>query len=305
MNISHPHHHWITTLSFLAMMGWQVSSFSFEANREAEDPFHGGFQDGEYARGIQLPPKLTGKLTNNGKHLLDGAPVRAVILDPVLTTQFNENTQPSTAAAAATVNNLAASASFTFSYYSQGAIDPWGAVCQTTPTEAKGAFTGAGNIWAQKIKSTVPITIQVCWSNLGTVNILGYSGTRDTFMNFSGAPKSNVWYQSSLANALFGTDLNGAKPDMYITFNTNFAWYYGTDGNPPWNQMDLLTVALHEIGHGLNFAGTMEYSNGLGAWGYSTGYPSIYDTFTENGAGNKLISYTNPSTGRSSVSSGN
>ena len=56
---------------------------------------------------------------------------------------------------------------------------------------------------------------------------------------------------------------------MHITYNLNFSWYYGTDGNPPPAQHDLMTVVLHEIGHGLNFAGTAEYSEGQGSVGIS------------------------------------
>lgn len=89
---------------------------------------------------------------------------------------------------------------------------------------------------------------------------------------------------------------------MYITFNTNFSWYYGLNGNPPSNQVDLVTVALHEIGHGLNFAESMKVYNGTGDWGYSTGYPDVYDTFTEDGVGNPLITtYANPSTALGTV----
>lgn len=287
------HGHWLTLSTVLLIFFWHSTGIAFQANDTSEDPFHGGFQDGEYATGIHLPQPLPTRLNKQENHLVGGSSVRAVILDPVLTTQLSENTNASTASAVTT--NLATTASFNFSYYNAGATDPWGAACQTTPNEAKAAFAAAGNIWAEKIRSPILISIQVCWSYLGASNILGYSGTLDSFKNFTSAPRSNVWYQSALANALSGMDLNGSAPDMYITFNTNFSWYYGLDSNPPYNQMDLVTVALHEIGHGLNFAGSMQYSNGMGAWGYNTGYPNIYDTFTEDGAGNPLIGYTNPS----------
>ena len=79
-----------------------------------------------------------------------------------------------------------------------------------------------------------------------------------------------------------------------------FSWYYGTDGNTPSTQMDLMTVVLHEIAHGLNFSGSMSYSRGLGNWGYGDlpAYPDIYDTFMRDGSGNLLIDtavYANPS----------
>jgi len=85
---------------------------------------------------------------------------------------------------------------------------------------------------------------------------------------------------------------------MHITYNSLFDWYYGTDGNTPSNQYDLMTVVLHEICHGLNFSGTMRYSSGSGNWGGGTGYPNIYDYFMRDGSGTQLIdtsSYTNGS----------
>ncbi len=98
---------------------------------------------------------------------------------------------------------------------------------------------------------------------------------------------------------------------MYITYNSGFAWYYGTDGVTPAGQYDLMSVVLHEIAHGLNFSGSMSYSGGSGSWGGGTGYPNIYDTFMRDGTanpGNLLIDtgvYANPSTGLGSALTSN
>ncbi|MFQ5434360.1 MAG: hypothetical protein ACE5FD_05735, partial [Anaerolineae bacterium] len=87
-------------------------------------------------------------------------------------------------------------------------------------------------------------------------------------------------------------------------FNKDFSdWYFGTNGTPPSNKYDFVSVVLHEIGHGLGFAGSMVYSGGLGAWGLTndgvTYYPTAYDRFAENGSGQSLINtslFGNPST---------
>jgi len=52
---------------------------------------------------------------------------------------------------------------------------------------------------------------------------------------------------------------------------------------------------MHEMGHSLNFSGLMTYGSycggsNYGCWGMGTGSPGIYDRFTENGAGQPLIS---------------
>ena len=35
--------------------------------------------------------------------------------------------------------------------------------------------------------------------------------------------------------------------------DSSLDWYYGTDGNCPFWKQDLVSCALHEIGHGLGF----------------------------------------------------
>jgi len=191
-----------------------------------------------------------------------------------------------------------ATATFSITYVADGGTDPWGERCYTFPEEAKTPFDAAANIWANILQSSVPVTISACWASL-TGSSLGYSGGGPLRRNFAGAPLANTWYAGSLANALAGSDLDPSRFDMHITYNLNFSWYYGTDGNTPSTQHDLMTVVLHEIAHGLNFSGSMTYSGGQGSWGYGTGYPNIYDTFMRDGSGNQLIDtgvYANPST---------
>ena len=44
-------------------------------------------------------------------------------------------------------------------------------------------------------------------------------------------------------------------------------WYFGTDGNTPAGDFDFVTVVMHELAHGLGYAGTMSYDDGVGANG--------------------------------------
>jgi hypothetical protein len=196
-------------------------------------------------------------------------------------------------------DRLASAATFSITYAAAGTSDPWGELCQAFPEEAKTAFNAAANVWGSLLTSSVPITISACWANLGNVGTLGYSGGSPESRNFPNAPKANTWYKGSLANSLAGSDLDATRPDMYITYNSNFSWYYGTDGITPGDKHDLMSVVLHEIAHGLNFSGSMSYTGGQGSWGYTTGFPNVYDTFALDGTGNHLIDttvYPNPST---------
>lgn len=238
------------------------------------------------------PPTLKPSLSADGLTLHNGVPPLIVRVDPNPAMQGIKIPAPEMDQALA--DPAAANAAFSITYVAAGGTDPWGAVCQTFPEAAKTAFNAAAAIWTSTLQSSVPITISACWSNLGSPSILGYSGGAYSYRDFSGAPLAGTWYESSLANALHGSDLDATRFDDYITYNSGFSWYYGTDGNTPPGQYDLVTVAAHEIGHGLNFSGTAQYSGGTGSYGFS-GYPNIYDTFMEDNGGTKLTAYANPS----------
>jgi hypothetical protein len=189
-----------------------------------------------------------------------------------------------------------ATTNFSISYTAEGGTDEWGEYCYTFPEDAKAAFNAAASVWASLVKSSVPITIQACWASLSG-STLAYSGGGSVNRDFPNAARANTWYSASLANSLAGYDLDIDNADMHITYNQNFTWYFGTDGYTPMGQYDFMTVALHEICHGLNFSGSMTYSGGQGSWG-TDGSANIYDTFMKDGSGNSLIDtgiYPNPS----------
>lgn len=178
--------------------------------------------------------------------------------------------------------------------------------CTTFPASAKVAFEYATNIWASILNSrvNVPIHIQACWLPMSNPSILGYSGYPTLHKNFAYRPAADVWYPPALANGWAGADLNGSTPEMVIAYNSNFAsnFYYGTDQNTPSNKYNLATVVLHEITHGLGFAGSMWMQGYEGSWGYYDSFynifPEAYDRFAVDGLGRMLINtsvYPNPS----------
>jgi hypothetical protein len=96
------------------------------------------------------------------------------------------------------------------------------------------------------------------------------------------------------------TNLNGNNPDIVAQFNGDFAWYYGTDGVVPANKYDLVSVVLHEIGHGLGFFGSLREASSDATLGVITdgGIPYIYDVFAESQSGQRLLNssvFKNPS----------
>ena len=246
-----------------------------------------------------VPPTLPTTISANGKQLGAGTTKPLVII-------ANPNPAPTPihipapAAIQAPIGRQTTPVStFQITYVEAGNTDLWGSPCSAFPAQAKAAFAAATAIWANTLKSSVPIQINACWSSLAG-NTLGYTGGGSFYRDFTHAKKANTWYLEPLANALAGEDLGTSTYDMHLTLNQNFAWYYGTDGNTPADKIDLMTVLLHEVTHGLGFNGLMTYTpaNKQGNYGYSTGLPSIYDSLLQDGAGNALTDtgiYANPS----------
>ncbi|MCC3526850.1 MAG: VCBS repeat-containing protein, partial [Microcoleus sp. PH2017_22_RUC_O_B] len=164
------------------------------------------------------------------------------------------------------------------------------------PDEAKPAFQYAVNIWKNLIYSPVPINIQVDWVSLNP-GILGQGKPSGYQQNFANAPQPNTLYAIGLANSLAGIDLDTTKPDLDLKFNSSRAdWYFGTDRNTPSGKFDFVSVAMHEIAHGLGINGQMQSNGGVGQWG---SLPAIFDRNPVNASGQSLINtsiFPNPST---------
>ncbi len=158
----------------------------------------------------------------------------------------------------------------------------------TWDPNAQAAFQAAVNIWSTLISTPVTINVQANWTDLGTTGILGSAGSPKVYTSPNGVP--NTLYHHAIADRLKGSDVDLSSPQIKASFNSTFsAWYFGTDGNPPSNKYDLESVVLHELGHGLGFAGSGDDGDpdcgigatGLGCWGIS-GLPVIYDRFVES-----------------------
>ena len=172
--------------------------------------------------------------------------------------------------------------------------------------EAQAAFAFAVELWEHSIESPVEIVISASYESLGgnTLAQAGPAGVQT--VNPALAPDAipNTFYPKALAEKLEGvdSDIPGLMiPDVLVTFSSDFPFYFGLDANPPSNLTDFVTVALHEIGHGLGFTGgwanvSPSFPDDIGAVREpNNNIPAIYSHFIENGLGESILSFPDPS----------
>lgn len=165
------------------------------------------------------------------------------------------------------------------------------------PANVKAVFEMAADTWANLLSSDVPIRITVRWRSLAS-GVLGSAGSSVFARNFVGSNRLNTYYPIALAEKMAHENLNGTNSDIIATFNSDYTdWHIGTESVPTARQIDLYSVVLHEMGHGLGFIGQVGLDDTNTNGGY--GYPGIFDQYMVNAASANLMDTTqfkNPST---------
>jgi hypothetical protein len=164
----------------------------------------------------------------------------------------------------------------------QFAADIWGATLDS-------------NVTIQILATFEPLSCNATSATLGSAGTIFIFANNPPNGPFPGSEFPNTWYGQALANKRSGTQLNPQKfcannvgqacttnadcaapnictnSDIRARFNVNLGnpgcltgvpWYLGFDNNHGPNTIDLVTVLLHEFGHGLNFQQFATLSSG-------------------------------------------
>lgn len=158
------------------------------------------------------------------------------------------------------------------------------------------AFQFAADIWGVRLAGSVEIRVGAEFNPLpcdAVSAVLGSAGPNSVIRDFINAPTAHTWFVQALANTLLGVDADPGEDDIGAEFNSRLgsfdclagsSWYLGLDGNPPPEQVDFVTIVLHELGHGLGFLELMNLKTGA----KFLGLDDAFMRFLENSETGKL-----------------
>jgi hypothetical protein len=175
------------------------------------------------------------------------------------------------------------------------------------------AFQHAADIWGATLSSDVTIRVSASFEPLSCTAdsaVLGSAGANDIFSDFPKAPRPGTWYPGALAAKLAGADQSApADPHIVARFNSRLGlfadcmpgagFYLGLDGQAG-AEIDLVTVLLHEMGHGLGFQTFTSAQTGQ----QLNGIPSVWDHFLTDNRNNKVWAQMSDSERAASAVSG-
>jgi hypothetical protein len=176
-------------------------------------------------------------------------------------------------------------------------------------------FQQAATLWGNLLSSNVTIQIDSSFQPLScdaTTAVLGSAGATTVFANFPNAPVADTFYPKALADKLAGSEINSTFKAIRARFNSQLGqtdcltgafFYLGLDNNHGSN-VNLLTVVLHEFGHGLGFASG---ADSTGKFPGTPAHPYIFDRFVFDDTAGKTWDQmtTDDQRGTSAINTGN
>lgn len=158
------------------------------------------------------------------------------------------------------------------------------------PSAAANAIAYAAALLNTFFAPPIPIVVAVSWIDLSGIqaNLLGSGGSYANCAHPDNETYPYVLIPSALYSFLTSApNCPGIAVPYHVsislTSNPPFPWYLGLSGMVPYNEIDLVTVVLHEIIHGMGMESMM---NGDGSYGLAP-YGFLYDWYlfasTNNG----------------------
>jgi len=142
------------------------------------------------------------------------------------------------------------------------------------------------------------INLNVTWTDLSGINptLLGQGKPAIQCAHPNAAAYKYVYVPGALYTSLTGaSNCPGAPDAIHITIllnsNPPTPWYTGVDGAPPSSTVDLMTVMMHEMLHGLGFLTGV--ASGAAAYP-SAPYGFFYDWFVFSGTPGWPAAYSTP-----------
>jgi len=170
-------------------------------------------------------------------------------------------------------------------------------VNNTVPDSIINVVNQATNYWSYLIKTSININVFVEWVSSSQLSIkatvLSSCTPGKVRMNFPKAPFKDVMYAISLAEKIAGEEINAPnEADIILKINKDIRWNIdSTTTGDIGDKVDLLTILIHEICHGLGYVGNFNVKNDTIA--YVEGeYFTIFDRFVTDSANNFLYAET-------------
>jgi hypothetical protein len=186
----------------------------------------------------------------------------------------------------------------------------------TVGQQRRNALLHAAELLADELRPPVEITVRACWKALGgtsTRAVLANAAPTYVLLDEYDSPMpwlplKHTWYAIAAASRLGGASpcslVGGScnQADVVATFNSDIGsstvlggadFYYGlTPGASPSDAADFVSIAMHELTHGLGFLGLVNTDPDAGALGArfsasgSGGYdgPGYDDAFSVHAA---------------------
>lgn len=160
----------------------------------------------------------------------------------------------------------------------------------TVDAQTRQVVTAAAGIWSAVLDVAVPITVDVTMEPMGA-GMLGAAGPVSGWYGLGAFPRADSLYPTALANQLAGRDLEPTRPDIAMTLATTMTWDKRIDGSLSGTGQPMLSVAVHELGHGLGHTSWIRQVDGRWSATFSRDGVTVatpYDRLVATGTGTPI-----------------